>query len=58
MPEGEYIVENAIVCQAVWLRRSLADLKEKQVEATTIVYDNISSIALTKTLVFMVELSI
>ena len=48
----EYIETNVAACQAIWLRRILADLCEMQEDGTTIFYDNISSIALSKNLVF------
>ena len=50
--EAKYIATNVAVCQAVWLRRILADLKEEQVEETTIFCVNMPSIALTKNHVF------
>ena len=49
--EAEYIVANEPTCQAIWLRRILADLCERQEDSTTICCDNISSIALSKNLV-------
>lgn len=56
--DAEYIAKNVAACQAVWLRRILADLKEEQVEAITIFFDNMSSIALKKIIFFMVEVNI
>ena len=50
--DAKYIAANAIACQAIWLRRILADLCERQEDGTTIFCDNISSIALSKNLVF------
>ena len=51
--EVEYIAANAAACQAIWLRRILTDLNERQEDGTTIYCDNmISSIALSKNLVF------
>ena len=50
--EAEYIAVNAAACQAIWLRRILADLKEEQEDGTTIFCDNFSSIALAKNPVF------
>ena len=50
--EAEYIAENAATCQAIWLRRIFTDLCERQEDGTTIFCDNISSIALSKNLVF------
>ena len=49
---AEYIVENAATCQAILLRRILTYLNEKQEDGTKIYCDNISSIALSKNLVF------
>ena len=40
--EVEYIVANAATCQAIWVRRILADLNERQEDGTTIYCDNIS----------------
>ncbi|GKA34679.1 hypothetical protein Tco_0721108 [Tanacetum coccineum] len=37
-----------ILCQGVWLRRILADLGQEQVEATTIMCDNISTVMLAR----------
>ena len=48
----EYIVANATTRQAIWLRRILAYLCERQEDGTTIFCDNISSIVLSKNLVF------
>ena len=48
----EYIVKNVVACQAIWLRRILIDLNERQEDGTTIYYDKISSIALSKNPVF------
>ena len=50
--EAEYIAANAAACQAIWLRRILTDLNERQEDGTTIYCDNISSIALSKNPVF------
>ena len=50
--EAKYIVANAAACQAIWLRRILIDLNERQEDGTTIYCDNISSIALSKNPVF------
>ena len=50
--EAEYIVANVATCQEIWLRRILADLCERQEDATTIFCDNISSIALSKNPLF------
>ena len=40
--EAEYIAANATACQAIWLRRILIDLNERQEDRTTIDCDNIS----------------
>ena len=50
--EAEYIAANAATCQAIWLRKILTDLNEREEGGTTIYCDNISSIALSKNLVF------
>ena len=50
--EAEYIVETVAACQAIWLRRILIDLNERQEDGATIYCDNISSIALSKNPVF------
>ena len=50
--EADYIAANAAACQAIWLRRILVDLCERQEDATTIFCDNISSIALSKNPIF------
>ena len=47
--EDEHIAENVATCQAIW--RILIDLNERQ-EDGTIIYCDISSIALSKNLVF------
>ena len=55
--EAEYIAANAAACQAIWLRRILVDLNERQEDGTTIYCDNISSIALSKNPIFHREAS-
>ena len=50
--EFEYIVANVAACQVIWLKRILADLCERQEDGTTKFCDKISSIALSKNLVF------
>ena len=50
--EAEYMAATSAACQTVWLRRILADLKEKQDEATIMFCDNKSTIAMTKNPVF------
>ncbi|KAK4382827.1 Retrovirus-related Pol polyprotein from transposon TNT 1-94 [Sesamum angolense] len=49
--EAEYIAAAATSNQAIWLRRILQDMGEKQEEPTTIYCDNKSAIAITKNLV-------
>ncbi|KAK4387561.1 Retrovirus-related Pol polyprotein from transposon TNT 1-94 [Sesamum angolense] len=46
--EAEYIAAAATSNQAIWLRRILEDMGEKQEEPTTIYCDNKSAIAITK----------
>ncbi|KAL0326873.1 UNVERIFIED_CONTAM: Retrovirus-related Pol polyprotein from transposon RE2 [Sesamum angustifolium] len=46
--EAEYIAAVATSNQAIWLRRILEDMGEKQEEPTTIYCDNKSAIAITK----------
>jgi len=46
--EAEYIAVTTATCQAIWLRRLLSDLKQKQSGATEIFCDNRSAIAMTK----------
>lgn len=50
--EAEYIAAASCACQAVWLRRILAELHHEQIAPTTIFCDNKSAIALTKNPVF------
>ncbi|XP_072066584.1 secreted RxLR effector protein 161-like [Arachis hypogaea] len=50
--EAEYIAAASCATQAVWLRRILEELNEKQSTPTTIFCDNKSAIALCKNLVF------
>ena len=47
--EAEYI---AATCQAIWLRRVLADLQQEQKGATEIFCDNKATISMTKNLTF------
>lgn len=46
--EAEYISSSSAACEAVWLRRILANLQQEQISATTIFCDNMSAIAMTK----------
>lgn len=50
--EAEYILAISIVCQAVWIRRILADLCQEQNTTTNLYCDNRSTIAMTKNPVF------
>ncbi|GKU99292.1 hypothetical protein SLEP1_g12160 [Rubroshorea leprosula] len=50
--EAEYISSTAAACQATWTRRILEDMKQVQVQPTTIFCDNQSTIAMTKNPVF------
>ena len=56
--EAEYIATNVASFQAIWLRWILTDLNERQEDGTTIFYDNISLIALSKIQSSMGEISI
>jgi hypothetical protein len=46
--QAEYIVATSCVCHAIWLRKLLEDLQQKQNEATKIFIVNKSAIALAK----------
>ncbi|KAH9292550.1 hypothetical protein KI387_042265, partial [Taxus chinensis] len=46
--EAEYVAAIGAACQAVWMRRVLTDLQQKQEEATQIFCDKNSAIALSK----------
>ena len=46
--EAEYIAATTAASQAVWLRRLLADLDQKQAGSTEIFCDSMSAIATTK----------
>jgi hypothetical protein len=50
--EAKYVVAIAGVCQAIWMRRMLRDLRHDQEGATTIFCDNTSTIALSNNYVF------
>ncbi|KAG6487976.1 hypothetical protein ZIOFF_056734 [Zingiber officinale] len=50
--EAEYIAVTDAACEAVWLRRILSDVEQKQEAPTTIFCDNNSTIAMTKNPVF------
>ena len=46
--KAEYIAATSTACHAIWLRRILCDLKEKQDGPTLMICDNESTIAMTK----------
>lgn len=46
--EAEYISATSAACQAMWMRRLLEDMNEKQLEPTVIFCDNKSAIAIAK----------
>lgn len=46
--EAEYVAATSAACQAIWLRRILVDLHQKQEGATDIFCDNRATIAMTK----------
>ena len=50
--EAEYAAITSAACQAIWLRRLLADFLQDQVTATEIYCDNMSAINLTKNAIF------
>jgi hypothetical protein len=50
--EAEYVAATSASCQAVWLRRLLKDMSQKEKDPTPIFYDNTSAIALSKNHVF------
>ncbi|KAG6521833.1 hypothetical protein ZIOFF_018966 [Zingiber officinale] len=50
--EAEYIAATDAACEAVWLRRILSDVEQKQEAPITIFCDNNSTIAMTKNPVF------
>lgn len=50
--EAEYVLASLATSQAIWLRRILEDVGEKQGEATPILCDNKSAIAMTKNPVY------
>eukprot|EP00253_Pinus_taeda_P010100 PITA_10100 len=50
--EVEYVAATTTTCQAVWMRRMLRSLGQKQVKRTVIYCDNNSAIALSKNSVF------
>ena len=46
--EAEYVATTSAACQAIWLRRMLADLQPEQKGATKIFCDNKATISMTK----------
>lgn len=44
--KAEYMVAITITCQTTWMRRVLANLKQRQEQPTIIFYDNKSTISL------------
>ena len=50
--EAEYLVACSCVCQAIWIRRVLEELKMPQNDSTKLLVDKMSTIALTKYQVF------
>ena len=50
--EAEYVATTSAACQALWLRRVLDGLKQKQQGSTTIYCDNTSMITLSKNSLF------
>ena len=50
--EAEYISATSTACEAVWIRRILADLRQEQNTPTKLYCDNMSTIAMTKNPVF------
>lgn len=50
--EAEYMAATFATCQAVWLRRTLKELKHEQSGPTKIMCDNKSAFALAKNPVF------
>ena len=50
--EDEYVAVTTTMCQAVWMRRMLGDLRQDQEGTTSIFQDNTSAIALSKNLSF------
>ncbi|XP_042441173.1 secreted RxLR effector protein 161-like [Zingiber officinale] len=50
--EAEYSAATSAACEAIWLRRIMADLQQKHTCSTTVFCDNMSAIAMTKNPVF------
>ena len=52
MSKAEYVAVTSAECQAIWLRRMLANLQQEKKRATKIFYDNKTTISMTKNLAF------
>lgn len=50
--EAKYIATTTTTCVAIWLKKSLLDLKQEQKHGTTIYNDNLFTISITKNHVF------
>ncbi|WOG83036.1 hypothetical protein DCAR_0102210 [Daucus carota subsp. sativus] len=46
--EAEYVAATSAACQAIWLRRLLAEVNQEQVGATEIFCDNVAAISMSK----------
>ena len=46
--ETEFVAANAYACQAIWIRRILKEIGHSQIEETKLMYDNTSTIKLSK----------
>jgi hypothetical protein len=53
--EAEYIALNVAVCEAVWLRKLLADLFDHEMDPTIIHCDNQSCVNSLRTLCFTID---
>ena len=56
--EAKYVVATSAACQAIWLRRVLANLQQEQKGATKIFCDDKATISMTKNQTFTAEQSI
>ena len=50
--EAEYVAATSAACEAIWLKRILADMRQQVDRSTNIYYDNMSVIVMTKNPVF------
>lgn len=50
--EADYVLASDAACEAIWLRRILHNVEQVEKGPTTIFYDNISTIAMTKNPIF------